>query len=87
MLDGTYVYGCYSVDFSVDGDFVTFKKLLKELGIQRFTGSLESRFHMIIELYKEYYSVDSTKYLIVMFLIDYLVANEDRHTNNFHLCG
>ena len=38
---------------------------------------------MIIELYKEYYSVDSTKYLIVMFLIDYLVANEDRHTNNF----
>ena len=83
MLDGTYVHGCYSADFSVDGDFVTFKKLLKELGIQRFTGSLESRFHMIIELYKEYYSVDSTKYLIVMFLIDYLVGNEDRHTNNF----
>lgn len=83
LKDGMSVNGCFSDDFSVKGKFVPFKKLMKKLNVERFEGTLEEKFDTVLGWYAKYYNVNAVNYVIAMFLIDYLVANEDRHYNNF----
>lgn len=76
------LYGCVSSDFAVDKRWIPFAKDSRYRQISKNIGKSFKVFEMLKDIYKEY-DVIIDEYLIVMIIIDFLLANEDRHFNNF----
>lgn len=78
------IFASYSKDFSLDGSyFLPFAKVNKQDNCFDRRGTREQKIDGILNTYAKLWNVDATEYLAVMFIIDHLVGNEDRHENNF----
>lgn len=76
--------GVSSKDFRNNNEFVSFYRVLQNLGEQfPHRASIAEKWKFTLEILDGVTGVDCTDYLIVMVLLDYLVGNEDRHLNNF----
>lgn len=82
------VPGCLSKNFLTPmEELVTFGRLLGRQGIEFPVHSdFDSKWNLILDVMNSYMSYDIVDELVYMFVIDFLMGNEDRHINNFGLC-
>ncbi len=76
--------GVFSENFLADDEqFITFNRLISAYNYEiRFNKGIQT-FDEIVEAYRKLCGIDAVDYLLVQAFIDYLVGNEDRHTDNF----
>lgn len=87
--DGSHSFGSCSVNFlKQDENFWSFYQLAKAIpfspqrrNFERM--SVRERILETLQIYQDVCSMDASEYLQEMILLDYLIGNEDRHTNNF----
>lgn len=83
-VDG--VPGCYSVDFKNDEDEITLADILdfqaKDINLIFGNKTPEERFKILKEILQVHTSKDFDYELKLMFAVDALFLNEDRHTSN-----
>ena len=78
--------GVFSKDFreTDSQNFIPYYRLLRLHGMEDIViGFPGKRFQIVVDSLYGLTGLDTTDYLIVMILLDFLVGNEDRHLNNF----
>lgn len=68
-------------------ELITFGRLLDRQGIEfPIKADFDTKWNLIVEVLNKHMTYDVTEDLVYMFVVDFLMGNEDRHINNFGLC-
>lgn len=80
--------GSLSKNFLTDTEeLLTFGRLLDRQGIEfPVKADLDVKWDLLVDVLNKHMTYDVTEDLVYMFVVDFLMGNEDRHINNFGLC-
>lgn len=85
--DGRQLNCVISKDFNFDAPdsvYISFSRILRVAEIEYpSTAFIGRQFDFIIDVLRQYASLNFEQYLVSMILLDVLTGNEDRHLNNF----
>ena len=78
------IHGVFSPNFAREGEeFIPFERLLHTYNFDITLNKGLDTFLQIADAYYTLCDIDATDFLLTQALLDFLVGNEDRHTNNF----
>ncbi len=77
--------GVFSSNFCGEGEqYVSFYRIMQSCKMEfPVLGTIKEKWDFVLDLLKKITGIDCTDYFIVMFILDFLVGNEDRHLGNF----
>lgn len=85
---GEETVGCISKNFMTPTEeFISFRRLLDRMQIDiRPSIGFEELWNLMITVLSQHVGYNVTDELTYMFIVDFLMGNQDRHMNNFGVC-